>query len=252
MTEEHKKSRLAFFLPNIFTALNMACGFSSILLSMQGKFYLACIVLLLGGIFDMVDGRVARLTGTQSAFGEQFDSMSDVISFGIAPAMLMYTRFFVDLGRVGMVVAFFYLLCGALRLCRFNTRIGKVDPNYFEGLPIPGSAIALLSYTMISLEFPGIFFHPYVAAAYTLFYAVLMVSTVPFCSFKTTKWIKTRRKTVLGVIFVTLCSIFIYEEVMVAIIISLYVFGSFIFFLFDKKKKKTLFNWDDEGESVDA
>lgn len=91
--------KIAFFLPNTFTALNMACGFASIVFAMKGQFYMGSMILLLGAIFDSVDGRVARLTGTQSSFGEQFDSISDVISFGMAPALLLYLRFFQEIGR---------------------------------------------------------------------------------------------------------------------------------------------------------
>ena len=135
------KKKLAFFLPNSFTALNLACGFFSILLSFKGEFYFACIVLGLGAIFDSVDGRVARLTGTQSSFGEQFDSLSDLISFGMAPSFLVFNRFLSESGRVGVIVAFFYLLCGALRLARFNANINKVSSTFFQGLPIPSGAL---------------------------------------------------------------------------------------------------------------
>ena len=129
--------RLAFFLPNTFTALNMACGFFSIILGYQGQFYQAAMILGLGAIFDSVDGRVARMTGTQSVFGEQFDSISDVVSFGVAPAFLVYNKFFINLGRIGLVTSFIFLLCGALRLARFNANIDKVSSNFFQGLPIP-------------------------------------------------------------------------------------------------------------------
>jgi CDP-diacylglycerol--serine O-phosphatidyltransferase len=92
--------KLAFFLPNIFTAMNIGCGFVAIMLSMNGEFYKGCMFIFLGAIFDSVDGRVARLTGTSSAFGEQFDSMSDLISFGLAPAIMFYHRFLSDSGRL--------------------------------------------------------------------------------------------------------------------------------------------------------
>ncbi|MCK5882888.1 MAG: CDP-diacylglycerol--serine O-phosphatidyltransferase [Bacteriovoracaceae bacterium] len=241
--------KLAFFLPNIFTALNLGCGFGSIILSMQGKFYLASIFLLLGGIFDTVDGRVARLTGTESAFGEQFDSLSDVISFGIAPALLMYNRFFVDLGRPGMVVAFVFLLCGAMRLGRFNASIADNDPNYFQGLPIPGGAIALISYVMISLEFPQIAFHPAIPAGYILLYALLMISNIPFCSFKSSAWGRSHKRSVLALIFLALCLIFLYEELMVGVIISLYTIWSLISFVVRGGRPGDIFAW---GADIDT
>ena len=131
---DNEAKKLAYFLPNTFTALNMGCGFFSIVLAWKGEFYNACMLLFLGAIFDSVDGRVARLTGTQSTFGEQFDSISDVISFGIAPALLVYNRFFLDLNKFGIMISFVYCLCGALRLARFNANIDKVSSTFFQGL----------------------------------------------------------------------------------------------------------------------
>lgn len=241
--------KIAYFLPNIFTALNMGCGFAAMILSMQQNFYLASVYLLLGGIFDMVDGRVARLTGTQSSFGEQFDSLSDVISFGVAPALLIYNRFLMDLGRPGVVIAFVYLLCGAMRLGRFNANIGTNNPNFFQGLPIPGAAIALVSYVMISLAFPIVGHHPWIPAGYTLFYALLMISNIPFCSFKSSAWAKRHKRLILAMIFLTFCLIFLYEELMIGIIISLYVLGSLLYFIGTGGKLSQIFAW---GGEVDA
>ena len=97
---------------------------------------MATILIFIGAIFDLVDGRIARLTGTTSLFGEQFDSMSDLISFGFAPSVLMYNFFLIDMGRPGQVVAFVFLLCGALRLARFNANIEKISSEFFQGLRI--------------------------------------------------------------------------------------------------------------------
>ena len=115
----------------------------------------------MGALFDSVDGRVARLTGTQSSFGEQFDSLSDLISFGMAPAMIYYFKFLAGSGRPGMVVAFIFLLCGALRLARFNANIDKVSSDYFQGLPIPGAATAVIGFILLSVAFPNIGFLDY-------------------------------------------------------------------------------------------
>lgn len=246
---QNEARKIAYFLPNIFTALNMGCGFAAMILSMRHDFYLASIYLLLGGIFDMVDGRVARLTGTQSSFGEQFDSLSDVITFGVAPALLIYNRFLLDLGRPGMVIAFFYLLCGAMRLGRFNANIGTNDPNYFQGLPIPGAAIALVSYVMISLAFPIVAQHHWIPAGYVVFYALLMISNIPFCSFKSSSWAKRHKRLVLAFIFLTLCLIFLYEELMVGLIISVYVVLSLIYFLVTGGKLSQIFAWGGSHES---
>src|SRR5690606_19256865 len=182
--------RLAYFIPNTFTALNMACGFIGILFAFHGQFYKACMFIVLAAIFDSGDGRVARMTNTQSSFGEQFDSLSDLISFGVSPAIVYYFRFLQDAGRPGMVAAFFFILCGALRLARFNANIDKVKSDYFQGLPIPSGALAALSFILVSLSFPELVDYKPLTLAYLLFYAALMVSNIPFPSFKNSEWVK--------------------------------------------------------------
>lgn len=248
MSDRKKLDRFAFFLPNTFTAMNIGCGFIAIMFSIKGDFYQACMFIMLGAIFDSVDGRIARLTGTQSQFGEQFDSLSDLVSFGMAPALIYYNRFLVDSGRLGMVVAFLYLLCGALRLARFNANIDKVKSDYFQGLPIPGAAIAVLSYILVSLEYPEIFMHKYFAMPYIVFYSLLMISNIPFTSFKNSEYVKKHKRQVLFVIFLLISSIFIYEELMIPVIISAYVVSCMIYVLFNKKKFSGLF---DLGEGKD-
>lgn len=251
MSEKKKLDKFAYFLPNTFTALNIGCGFMAIMFSIQQDFYKACMFIVLGAIFDSVDGRVARLTGTQSSFGEQFDSLSDLISFGMAPAIIFYNKFLLGSGRVGMVVAFFYLLCGALRLARFNANIEKVKSDYFQGLPIPGAALAVLSYILISLEYPEFFKNVYFAIVYLLFYATLMISNIPFSSFKNSTYVKNHRRQVLFIIFLIISSIFIYEELMIGILISIYVIGSLIYVLFNRKKFSGIFDWPDEKEAIE-
>jgi len=243
---DKKIDKLAFFLPNIFTALNMGCGFMGILYAFQGHFYKACLFIIVGAIFDSMDGRVARMTGTQSSFGEQFDSLSDLISFGAAPALIFYFKFLTSMNRVGMVVAFIYLLCGALRLARFNANIKNVSSDYFQGLPIPGAASAIIGFVLLSLEID--YAHVFQAAAipYILFYAVLMISNIPFSSFKNSAWIRKNKRKVLFVILILICGVFIYEEIMIFIIISLYVLGSIIYRIIYRNKFKDIFEWDEQ------
>jgi len=240
--------RLAYFLPNIFTALNMACGFAGIMLAFKGEFYKAGMFIVLGAVFDSVDGRVARMTGTQSSFGEQFDSMSDLVSFGIAPAILYYFRFMPDSGRVGLVITFLYMLCGALRLARFNANIDRVKSDYFQGLPIPGAAAAVTGLVLISVQFPQLTELRPVAMLYLLFYAILMISSIPFPSFKNSPWMKSHKKHVLMVILLVLCSLFIWEEVMIAVLITTYVLGSLGYVAFNKEKFSGIFDWRSEPE----
>ena len=250
MSEVKKLEKFAFFLPNTFTAMNIGCGFIAIMYSMQGQFYKSCMFIILGAIFDSVDGRVARLTGTQSAFGEQFDSLSDLISFGIAPAIIFYNRFLVDAGRLGMVVSFMFLLCGALRLARFNANIDKVKSDYFQGMPIPGAASAIIGYILLSVEFSEYLDNKYITIPYIAFYSFLMISNIPFPSFKNSEWVKNNRRKVLFLIFTVIASLFIYEELMISVVITVYVLGSLIYRLTHRDKFSEIFNW--EAESEDA
>ena len=240
--------RVAYFLPNTFTALNMACGFASIIFAMKGNFYIACLLLLLGAIFDMVDGRVARLTGTQSLFGEQFDSISDVVSFGMAPALLMYLKFFTEMGRFGVIVPFIYLLCGALRLARFNANIDKVTSDFFQGLPIPGAALGVIGFILASTEFSFGPWASYIAAAYAAGYGFLMISNIPFASFKNSEFVKKNKRKVLAIIFLTFSLILLYEQVMILGVISVYVLSCLIYDVVKRKEMATIFDWKEEDE----
>ncbi len=238
--------RIAFFLPNTFTALNMACGFYSILLAFNHDYYPAAMILVLGAIFDSVDGRVARMTGTQSAFGEQFDSISDVVTFGVAPAILAYNKFFSDLGRIGLIISFFYLLCGALRLARFNANIEKVNSGFFQGLPIPSGALGIVGLVLFTDKFPEFNVVPVVYMIYVVFFSILMISNIPFNSFKRSEWVKNHKKRVLLMIFVVIALTFTYEYVMIGLIMLTYVLASLLYFYRNKSELENLFEWGSE------
>jgi CDP-diacylglycerol--serine O-phosphatidyltransferase len=240
--------RLAFFLPNTFTALNMACGFFSVILGWKGEFYPASMLLVLGAIFDSVDGRVARMTHTQSAFGEQFDSISDVVTFGVAPAFLVYNKFFFDLGRIGLITSFVFLLCGALRLARFNANIDKVSSDFFQGLPIPSGALAIVGLVLFSLEYPQINELSPLLIVYVLGFAFLMISNIPFNSFKKSEWVRRHKKRVLFTIFLLMILTFVKEQIMIGLIINTYVLASLIYFLRNKGALKDMFHWKSEDD----
>lgn len=246
-----ERRQLAYFIPNTFTALNMACGFIAILYGFHGEFYKACMFIVLGAIFDSVDGRVARWTNTQSAFGEQFDSLSDLVSFGVSPAIVYYFRFLTDSGRPGMVACFFFMLCGALRLARFNANIDKNKSDYFQGLPIPGGATAAISLIFLSFTFPEIVNYKPLTVAYLFFYAVLMVSSIPFPSFKKSEWVRTHKKHVLMIIFLIFASLFINEEIMIPAIITFYVVASLVYWLTHLKKFEGIFDWTDDETEIE-
>ena len=182
-------SRGIYLLPSILTTFGMFAGFYSIVASINGNFTLAAISIMVAMMWDTLDGRVARLTNTQSAFGAQYDSLADLISFGLAPALLVYEWSLSDLGRVGWLAAFIFLACAALRLARFNTQVGISDKRYFQGLPSPAAAGVIAS--MIWLKFWNFefffgtaTFSYYLGVGITILCALLMVSNVRYYSFK--------------------------------------------------------------------
>jgi CDP-diacylglycerol--serine O-phosphatidyltransferase len=141
-TVTRRARRGIYILPSVLTVCNVFAGFASIVAADQGEFMRAAVLLMLAAVLDNLDGRVARMTGTTSDFGVQFDSLADLISFGLAPAFLVYQWGMMSLGRVGWVAAFLFLICGAMRLARFNIQRGS-DKNFFIGLPIPAAALVI-------------------------------------------------------------------------------------------------------------
>lgn len=185
-------ARGAYLLPNALTTAALMAGFYAIIAGVQGQTVAACVAVVIAGVLDGLDGRVARLTGTQSEFGVQYDSLSDLVSFGLAPSLLVWSWSLSSLQvsgpvgeKIGWLVAFFYTACGALRLARFNTQVGVADKRYFQGLASPAAAGTLVS-TIWFLESRGI--DPEVVAwpmlVLTVMLGTLMVSRVRYTSFK--------------------------------------------------------------------
>ncbi len=129
-----------YILPNLMTTANLFCGFFSVMLSIKGEFKLAAIAVIVAAVFDQLDGRLARLTHATSKFGAEYDSLCDLVSFGMAPAILMHQWALHPFGRAGMLACFLFVACGALRLARFNVQVDVVEKNYFQGLPVPMAA----------------------------------------------------------------------------------------------------------------
>ncbi|TEA78599.1 CDP-diacylglycerol--serine O-phosphatidyltransferase [Allopusillimonas ginsengisoli] len=187
-SDETRRRRSIYLLPNAFTTANLFAGFYAVVQAMNGRFEVAAIAIFLAMVFDGMDGRVARLTNTQSAFGEQYDSMSDMTSFGIAPALVMYVWALQDLGRWGWLAAFVYVVGAALRLARFNTNIGVVDKRFFQGLPSPAAAALVAGFLWLAVD-NKLLFDPrtisWIAFCFTVYAGVCMVSNAPFYSGKT-------------------------------------------------------------------
>lgn len=174
-----------YLLPNAFTTANLFCGFYAVVMAMNLKFDLASIAIFIAMVLDSVDGRVARLTNTQSEFGEQYDSLSDMLSFGAAPALVIYEWSLRGMGKLGWLAAFVYCAGAALRLARFNANIGVVDKRYFQGLPSPAAAALVAGFVWL-MEDLGIEGDSLGTVSWiiTLYAGLTMVSNVPFYSFK--------------------------------------------------------------------
>lgn len=174
-----------YLLPNLFTTGALFSGFYGIVAAMNGMFEQAAIAIFVSMIFDGLDGRVARMTNTQSAFGAEYDSLADCISFGAAPALVSYSWALSSLGKVGWMICFVYMACAALRLARFNVQLDTADKRYFTGLPSPSAAAVIAGMVWAGADF-GVAGEDVsiIAAALTLFSGVMMVSNLKYNSFK--------------------------------------------------------------------
>jgi len=179
------RRRGIYLLPNLFTTAALFAGFYAIVQAMNASYEHAAVAIFVAMVLDGLDGRVARLTHTQSEFGAEYDSLSDMVSFGAAPALVMYEWALKSMGRIGWIAAFVYCAGAALRLARFNTNIAVVDKRYFQGLPSPAAAalVAGLVWAMIEHGVGGRDIR-WVAAVITIFAGLTMVSSVRFYSFK--------------------------------------------------------------------
>ena len=179
------RRRGIYLLPNAFTTAALFCGFYAIVMAMNQKFEHAAWAIFIAMILDGLDGRIARLTNTQSEFGAQYDSLSDMVSFGAAPALVIYEWSLRGLGKLGWLAAFVYCAGGALRLARFNTNIEVVDKRFFQGLPSPAAAAIVAGFILLmdDLKVSGIQL-PWVSWTIALFAGLTMVTNVPFYSFK--------------------------------------------------------------------
>ena len=171
-------------LPSLFTTGNVFCGFYAFVAVLNEQFYFAAWAIVAGMIFDGLDGRIARLTKTTSAFGEQYDSLADIITFGMAPAFLAYSWVLKPFGRLGWMAAFLFLLCATLRLARFNVTNPEIRSKHFIGLPSPASAVVIAS---IVIAFEDLFatrMNPFIMVMVVYALAFLMVSNIKYPAFK--------------------------------------------------------------------
>jgi len=185
VAQELARRRGIYLLPNLFTTLNLFAGFYAIVQGMNHDFEKAAVAIFVAMVLDSIDGRVARLTRTQSAFGAEYDSLSDMVSFGAAPALVMYEWALRDLGRIGWIAAFVYCVGAALRLARFNTQLSTADKRWFTGLPSPAAAalVAGMIWVLNDYQVRGGDVK-FIASMLTIYAGITMVSNVRFYSFK--------------------------------------------------------------------
>ncbi|QJC56771.1 Phosphatidylcholine synthase [Polaromonas vacuolata] len=180
-----KRRKGIYILPNLFTLAALFGGFYAIVMAMNGRFDQAAIGVFCAMVLDSLDGRVARMTNTQSAFGEQMDSLSDMVSFGAAPALIAYVWALTSLGRWGWIGAFVYCACAALRLARFNVNTAVVDKRFFQGLPSPAAAALVAGFIWLVTDYGATGFEVrWYTFGLMLFAGLSMVTNVPFYSFK--------------------------------------------------------------------
>jgi CDP-diacylglycerol---serine O-phosphatidyltransferase len=180
------RRRGIYLLPNLFTTGCLFAGFFAIVQAMNSNYQWACAAVFVAMVLDSLDGRIARLTRTQSEFGAQFDSLADMVSFGAAPALIVYEWALRPLGRLGWIAAFVYCAAAALRLARFNTNIGVVDKRFFQGLPSPAAAALIVGLIWVIDDFniERVETIRGIAAFFAFFAGITMVTSIPFYSFK--------------------------------------------------------------------
>ncbi|HIJ55829.1 MAG TPA: CDP-diacylglycerol--serine O-phosphatidyltransferase [Deltaproteobacteria bacterium] len=242
-----------YILPNLFTTMNIFCGFYAVIAAVNGASNAAAIAILVAVIFDALDGKIARATHTTSRFGVEYDSLADLISFGLAPGLMAYLWVLEPLGRLGWLAAFLFMVCGALRLARFNTQVDSVKSDYFVGLPIPAAA-GMLAATVLLHHRLGIGSSANKILILMLIYILsfLMVSSIKFHSFKKPELFKKMNFNVL--VAAVLIMIFIAAQPAIALFsigLAYIISGPFGFLRRYKalKKKKAESRKKDEHRS---
>jgi len=200
-----RKELLIYVIPSFITTLSLFSGFFSIISSIKGLWLQASAAIIVAGFFDGLDGRVARMTGTESRFGEEYDSMSDLVAFGVAPAILVYMWALQPFGRIGWLLAFFYLACAALRLTRFNVLKQSTEKKYFQGLPTPLAAGTIAAGVMFYAKMDLSFFEAKKIYILTVLFVIAasMISTTRYRSFKDLK-VKSQKGFGILMLFVLL------------------------------------------------
>ena len=232
-----KRRKGIYILPNLFTLGGLFGGFYAVVMAMDGRFENAAIGIFCAMVLDSLDGRIARMTNTQSAFGEQMDSLADMVSFGAAPALIVYVWALSSLGRWGWIGAFVYCACAALRLARFNVNTSVVDKRFFQGLPSPAAAalVAGFIWLMTDAGIDGQDVRWY-AFALTLYSGLTMVTNVPFYSFKDVQMKKSVPFAVIVLIALGIAVINIDPPIVMFSLFIIYGFSGYGIYAWRKAK----------------
>lgn len=216
--------RGVYLLPNLVTTGGLFAGFYGIVATMNGDYELAAWFILISAVFDALDGKVARLTGTSSRFGVEYDSLVDLVSFGVAPGLLMYSWALKPFGKLGWLAAFLYVVCGALRLARFNVQVNTVESRRFVGLPIPAAAGMVASCVLLFYYLGGSGTIKKISVVLLIYIlAYLMVSNHSYNSFKDPELVKRQPFGFLVLAIIIIIVIVARPEVMLFVIASLYM-----------------------------
>ncbi|GAB1254693.1 CDP-diacylglycerol--serine O-phosphatidyltransferase [Desulfovibrio sp. TH_2024_36128] len=209
----------------------MFLGFLSMVWAGQGRFEAACMAILLSAVMDGLDGKVARLTNTASEFGVQYDSLSDLVAFGLAPAMLLWQWQLQSFNRVGIAAAFIYAACGALRLARFNVSTAAAGKRFFIGLPIPAGGCTIVTFVFFAALFPEVLqpVTPYVALLLALGVGTLMVSRVRYFSFKEYDFLRAHPVRTMLAFLLVLATVISFPRVMGFMLCAVYIAGGLVY-----------------------
>lgn len=229
-----------YLLPNLLTSANLFCGFYAMIAAVQSHFVKGAVAIMIAAVFDGLDGKIARVTRTVSKFGLEYDSLCDAISFGVAPALLVYLWALQPFGRLGWLAALLFVVCGTLRLARFNTQIDRVRPDYFSGLPIPAAGFMIAATVVLLHRFGETDTTKHVTILIMIYVlSFFMVSTIKYYGFKDAELFKKMKFNML--VIVILFSMVIVAEpslILFLIILSYVLSGPFTTLWLRKKKRQ--------------
>jgi CDP-diacylglycerol--serine O-phosphatidyltransferase len=236
--QKRQLRRGVYLLPSLFTMGNMFCGYACIVYAMRGEFITAAPFIGLAIVVDMLDGRIARMTGTTSAFGVEFDSLADIISFGVAPAILAFSWGLQPLGRLGWAAGFLFVAAAAVRLARFNIQAGSQDKRYFVGMPSPAAA-GVPAATVYAYPWPlQTYGEALPVLAIVIIPALLMVSTIRFRAFKNIDLAERRKYPVLLLLALGLAAIAAQPELVLVVMAYAYLASPFVEMLWHRSRRR--------------